>query len=237
MPQTPDNRWARKDLAVVPYREALELQHRMARGIRADGEAGVVLFLEHAPVFTLGKRGGRENLTVSADFLKARGISVFETERGGNITYHGPGQLVVYPVVNLKLTGHGIADYVSRLEEVMLLTASDWHIPAQRNARNRGVWIGNNKLGSIGVAVKRGITLHGLALNVVTDMTPFGWINPCGLADIGMTSMAMAGAGEITVAQVRDSLAGHMAAVFNIQWKGAPDKLRPDENDLSPDDA
>jgi len=219
MPRTPDNQWIRKDLAVTSYGEALELQYQLAEEVRAEGKAGVVLFLEHAPVFTLGKRGGRENLTVSADFLKSRGVSVFKTERGGNITYHGPGQLVVYPIINLKFTGLGVADYVSRLEEVMLRTAADWNIPAERNVKNRGVWIGNNKLGSIGIAVKRGIALHGLALNVVTDMTPFGWINPCGLADVGMISMAMAAAGEIDVAQVRDALAVHMAAVFNIQWK------------------
>jgi lipoate-protein ligase B len=236
MSRTPDSRWVRKNLAVTPYNEALDLQYRLAEEIRAEEKAGVVLFLEHAPVFTLGKRGGRENLTVSADFLKTRGVSVFETERGGNITYHGPGQLVVYPIINLKFTGLGVADYVCRLEEVMLKTAADWNIPAERNTKNRGVWIGNNKLGSIGIAIKRGITLHGLALNVVTDMTPFSWINPCGLADIGMTSMAMAGAGKIVITQVRDALAAHMAAVFNIQWKGAPDKLRPDENELSPDD-
>ncbi len=219
MPQTPDNRWVRKDLALTPYGQALELQYRLAEEVRAEGKVGVVLFLEHTPVFTLGKRGGRENLTVSADFLKARGVSVFETERGGNITYHGPGQLVVYPVINLKSTGLGVADYVGRLEEVMLRTAADWNIRARRNPKNRGVWIGNNKLGSIGVAIKRGITLHGLALNVATDMTPFGWINPCGLTDVGMISMAMAGPGEITVAQVREALARHMAAVFNIRWK------------------
>jgi lipoate-protein ligase B len=219
MSRTPDNRWIRKDLAVTDYGEALELQYQLAKEVRAEGKAGVVLFLEHAPVFTLGKRGGRENLTVSADFLKSRGVSIFKTERGGNITYHGPGQLVVYPIINLKFTGLGVADYVSRLEEVMLRTAADWNIPAARNAKNRGIWIGNNKLGSIGIAVKRGIALHGLALNVTTDMTPFGWINPCGMTHVGMISMAMACTGEIAVAQVREALAVHMAAVFNIQWK------------------
>ncbi len=221
MAQASENQWTRRDLGVVPYGEALEIQYRLAREVRATGDAGIVLFLEHAPVFTLGKRGGRENLTASDDFLAARDVAVFETERGGNITYHGPGQLVVYPIVNLKATGLGVADYVDRLEEIMLRTAANWGVRAERNAKNRGVWIGNNKLGSIGIAVKRGIALHGLALNVTTDLAPFGWINPCGLTDIGIISLAMAGAVDITIEKVRDVLAAHMAAVFNIQWKGS----------------
>jgi lipoyl(octanoyl) transferase len=219
MPQSHNNRWLRQDLGLVPYGEALELQYRLADEVRAGERPDTVLFLEHAPVFTLGKRGGRENLTVSDDFLAAREVAVCETERGGNITYHGPGQLVVYPIINLKATGLGVADYVERLEEVMLRTAADWGIRAERNAKNRGVWIGNNKLGSIGIAVKRGIALHGLALNVTTDLTPFDWINPCGLTDVGIISLALAGAADITVGQVRNALAVHMASVFHIDWK------------------
>jgi len=214
----PRKRWSRRDLAVIAYAEALDLQYRLAAEVRSDNQTGIVLFLEHAPVFTLGKRGGHENLTVSDEFLDKHGVAVFQTERGGNITYHGPGQLVVYPIINLKATGLGVADYVDRLEEIMLRTAVDWNVHAERNTKNRGVWVGNNKLGSIGIAVKRGITLHGLALNVVTDLTPFSWINPCGLPDVGIISLAEAGAADATVARVRERLAAHMAAVFNINW-------------------
>ena len=221
MPQSQNNRWLRQDLGLAPYVEALELQYRLADEVRAGERPDTVLFLEHTPVFTLGKRGGRENLTVSDAFLASRDVAVVETERGGNITYHGPGQLVVYPIINLKATALGVADYVERLEEVMLRTAADWGIRAERNPKNRGVWIGNDKLGSIGIAVKRGIAIHGLALNVTTDLTPFGWINPCGLTNVGIISLAMAGAADITVAQVRDGLAAHMAAVFNVQWEEA----------------
>lgn len=224
MPQSHNNRWLRQDLGRVPYGEALELQYRLADEVRAGERPDTVLFLEHTPVFTLGKRGGRENLTVADDFLAAREVTVFETERGGNITYHGPGQLVVYPIINLKRADVGVADYVDRLEEVMLRTATNWGVQAGRNPKNRGVWVGNDKLGSIGIAVKRGIALHGLALNVVTDLTPFEWINPCGLTDVGIISLSAAGAADITVPQVRDVLAGHMATVFKVQWKeAAPD--------------
>jgi len=219
MSQTPGKYWTRKNLGVVPYGEALALQYRLAEEVRAGDRPDTVLFLEHTSVFTLGKRGGRENLTVTDDFLADRGVTVFETERGGNITYHGPGQLVVYPIINLKRLGIGVADYVDRLEEVMLRTAAAWGVRAGRNPKNRGVWIENNKLGSIGIAVKRGIALHGLALNVSTDLTPFGWINPCGLTDVGITTLSAAAAADIAVTRARDVLAGHMAAVFNTDWK------------------
>jgi lipoate-protein ligase B len=192
MSQTPGKYWTRKNLGVVPYGEALALQYRLAEEVRAGDRPDTVLFLEHTSVFTLGKRGGRENLTVTDDFLADRGVTVFETERGGNITYHGPGQLVVYPIISLKRLGIGVADYVDRLEEVMLRTAAAWGVRAGRNPKNRGVWIENNKLGSIGIAVKRGIALHGLALNVSTDLAPFGWINPCGLTDVGITTLSAA---------------------------------------------
>jgi len=221
MPKVHNNRWLREDLGVVPYGQALALQYRLADEVRAGERPDTVLFLEHTPVFTLGKRGGRENLTVTDNFLAAREVTVFETERGGNITYHGPGQLVVYPIINLKRAGVGVADYVDRLEEVMLRTAADWGVQAGRNPKNRGVWIGDDKLGSIGIAIKRGIALHGLALNVVTDLAPFKWINPCGLTDVGIISLSAAGAAGITIARARDVLAGHMAAVFNIHWKGS----------------
>jgi len=220
----PHIQWVRKDLPVTPYGEALDLQYRLAAEVRSENKAGIVLFLEHAPVFTLGKRGGCENLTVSDEFLDRNGVAVFQTERGGNITYHGPGQLVVYPIINMKATGLGVADYVDHLEEIMLRTASDWNIRAERDKRNRGVWIGNDKLGSIGIAVKRGVALHGLALNVTTDLTPFSWINPCGMSDVGITSLAGAGAAEVTVERVREQLAAHMAAVFNIRWNDAVTK-------------
>ena len=221
MPQASDKWWTRIDLGIVPYEEALDRQYQIAGEVQAGERSDTVLFLEHTPVFTLGKRGGRDNLTVSDEFLGERGVAIVETERGGNITYHGPGQLVVYPIINLQATGLGVADYVERLEEIMLRTAADCGIEAGRNAKNRGVWIGNNKLGSIGIAVKRGVTLHGLALNVVTDLTPFSWINPCGLTDVGVISLARAGAADCSMEGARHGLAGHMATLFGIKWEEA----------------
>lgn len=196
------------DLNLIDYREALELQKRIVSDrIRGALEHDLILILEHPPVFTLGKRGGRENLIVSEEFLKSRGIYIIETERGGNITYHGPGQLVLYPIINIEQRRTGVSDFVCALEEVMIRTAADFGVTALRDERNHGVWVRDGqsgttdkgksftapgssaKLGSIGLSVRRGISFHGLALNVNPDLTPFNWINPCGMAGLLMTSL------------------------------------------------
>jgi len=168
------------DLPAVEYREAWDLQHSLVAA-RKNGiiDRDIVLFLEHHPVFTLGRRGGLDGLMVSESFLEKERITVVHVERGGDITFHGPGQLVVYPIIDLRAAGLGVADYVTALEEVMIRTAADFGVKAEQNPKNRGVWIGNNKLGSIGVAVRRGVSFHGLALNVNTSLTPFSWIHPC----------------------------------------------------------
>ncbi len=177
--------WLCVELPVTDYREAWDLQ----TGLVAARNSGVLasdvlLLLEHAPVFTLGRRGGLENLTVSEEFLKEAGVPVVHVERGGNITYHGPGQLVGYPILDLHASGLTVSDYVERLEEIMIRTAAHWGVAAGRNPINRGVWVGNSKLGSIGVAIRHGISFHGFAFNVSLSLEPFGWINPCGLRGI-----------------------------------------------------
>ena len=206
------------DLPAVEYREAWDLQHSLVAA-RKNGiiDRDTVLFLEHHPVFTLGRRGGLNNLTVPKAFLEKEGIPVIHVERGGDITFHGPGQLVVYPIIDLRAEGLGVADYVTALEEVMIRTAADFGVKAERNRKNRGVWIGNNKLGSIGVAVRRGVSFHGLALNVNTSLTPFSWIHPCGLSDIGMTSLGRELSREISMAQVRAAARYNVESVFGVQ--------------------
>ncbi len=206
--------WLGVDLGTVPYRDALNLQHKLVETIGCGSLSGVVLMLEHPPVFTLGQRGGMENLRVPPAFLERSGISVIQAERGGNITFHGPGQLVVYPVIDLKPAGLSVAGYVESLEEVMIRTAADWNISAGRNPAGRGVWVGNAKLGSIGIRVRRTIAFHGLALNVSISLTPFEWINPCGLEGICMTSMVQETARDISMADVRRAVVGHLEAVF-----------------------
>ena len=206
--------WYGVDLGTVPYPDALNLQRKLVETVSRGGCSGVVLMLEHPPVFTLGQRGGMENLRVSQVFLERSGIPVIQVERGGSITYHGPGQLVVYPVVDLKLAGISVVGYVEALEEVMIRTAADWNISAERNPVGRGVWAGNAKLGSIGIRVRRTVAFHGLALNVSVSMAPFEWIHPCGLEGVRMTSMVQESARDISMTDVRQAVVKHIAAVF-----------------------
>jgi lipoate-protein ligase B len=182
-------RWV--ELPLTDYRQALDWQRQLVEARIADTISDdVVLVVEHPPVFTLGRRGGLENLVCGLDLLEQRGIEVVQVERGGNITYHGPGQLVAYPIFNLKKRGLGVAAFVTRLEQAMIDTALQCDVVASRDVKNRGVWVGGKKLGSVGISVRRGISFHGLALNVNTDLKPFGWINPCGLSGVAMTSLA-----------------------------------------------
>ena len=211
-------KWFCVELPVSEYREVWDLQHRLVAE-RKDRiiDKDVVLFLEHPPVFTLGRRGGLDNLTVSEGFLKRTGISVFHVERGGDITYHGPGQLVVYPIVDLREEGLKVLDFVTALEEVMIRSAADWNVVAERNPMNRGVWVANKKLGSIGITIRRGISFHGIAFNVNVALEPFGWINPCGLKGISITSMEHELSYQVPMRQIRETVKRHMAVVFGVK--------------------
>lgn len=213
----PARGWLCVDLPVTPYEEALGLQRRMVDA-RIDGrlDRDAVLLLEHPPVFTLGRRGGRENLTVSEDFLRESGVPVVQVERGGNITFHGPGQLVGYPVVSLRDAGIGVVDYVAGLEEVMIRVAAEWGVAAVRQPANRGVWTAGKKLGSVGITVRRGVAFHGFALNVDLPLEPFRWIHPCGLKGVRITSLAERLPGGIDMPAVRRAARKHLTSVFGV---------------------
>jgi lipoyl(octanoyl) transferase len=220
--------WALVVPDTMDYREAHDLQLRLVRA-RAEKTLtrDVFLLLEHRPVFTLGRRGGTANLLVPETFLKCQGIDVLHVERGGDITYHGPGQLVGYPIVDLRERGWGIAEYVTALEEVMIRTAGDWGVQAERSPLNRGVWAGKDKLGSIGIALRHWVSFHGFALNVNTDLRPFGWIHPCGLEGVSVTSMARLFGEKIPMADVRESLLVHMREVLRTRLVAIrPEDLR-----------
>jgi lipoate-protein ligase B len=209
--------WLCAKLPITAYDEALNLQRNLvASKINKTISPDIILLLEHLPVFTLGRRGGRENLTVSREFLEKSGIQVIQVERGGDITFHGPGQIVCYPIVNLKENRIKVVDYVTSLEEVMIRTAVEWGITAKRNSLNRGIWVGDNKLGSIGIAIRRGISFHGFAYNVNISLKPFEWTNPCGLEDIRMTSMEQKLSQKISMNQVYKSVKRHIEEVFEV---------------------
>ena len=210
--------WHFVDLGRMPYPDAWDLQLRLVEA-RSQGriDTDVILFVEHPPVFTLGRRGGRENLLVSEEMLRQSGIPIVQVERGGNITYHGPGQLVVYPIVHLPGAGLGVVDLVDRLEEVMIRTCAAWGVAAGRNALNRGAWVGMKKIGSIGIAVRRGVSFHGLALNVSLDLAPFCWIQPCGLEGVGVTSMAIEAGRPVAMEEALAAVECNIEAVFGTR--------------------
>lgn len=212
-----EKRWLCIDIPAMGYGEAWNLQGRLVAARKDKAiDTNVILFLEHPPVFTLGCRGGLNNLTVSESFLEKAGIPVIQVERGGDITFHGPGQLVVYPIIDLRGARMTVVDYIESLEQVMIRAAADWGINAIRHPMNRGVWVGNKKLGSVGIAIRRGIAFHGMALNVNLSLRPFGWINPCGLQDTRMTSMEQELSRQVLMNQVRQSVKYHLKAVFGV---------------------
>ncbi len=226
--------WYCLQLPATAYETALELQRALVDA-RIDQkmdanipdvnipDVNILLLLEHPPVFTLGRRGGRENLIVPETFLKKSGISIVPVERGGNITYHGPGQLVGYPIINLKNARMDVHTYVSRLEDIMIGTAGDYGVDAGRNSKNRGIWVGNSKMGSIGISIRHGITFHGFALNVNPAMDPFSWINPCGMNDIKMTSIEKELGQSVSMEKAYQSVRRHIETVFDVSVVTLPE--------------
>jgi lipoate-protein ligase B len=206
------------DLPPTEYSRALALQ-RSAVQARRDGrlDRDLVVLLEHPPVFTLGRRGGRENLLVSEEKLRAKGIALIAIERGGDITYHGPGQLVVYPLIDLTAARLAVVAFVGALEQAMVRTAAHWGVAARGDAVHRGAWVGSAKLGSVGITVRRGITFHGLALNVSTDLTPFAWINPCGIQACAMTTLAVETGEDVPMKAVRMEMAQHLSDLLGLE--------------------
>jgi lipoate-protein ligase B len=206
------------DLPLTDYRQALEMQHRAAAA-RRDGRLArdLVVMLEHPPVFTLGRRGGRENLLVPEEVLEAKGIALVPIERGGDITYHGPGQLVAYPIVDLNAARLAVTAFVGALEQAMVATAAHWDLKARGDAVHRGAWVGHRKLGSVGITVRRGVSFHGLALNVATDLTPFTWINPCGIQACAMTTLALETGKEISMTAARREISRHLSDLLGLE--------------------
>ncbi len=214
------------DFPILDYEKALNLQRKIVSAKKSGSfKENIAIFLEHPPVFTLGFRGGLENLMVSEDFLKKSKISLVHAERGGNITFHGPGQLVVYPIIDLKKAGLGVKDYVSRLEKAMINTLKEWKVNASSDPERIGVWMENKKIGSIGVAIKRGISFHGLALNINVGLEPFSWINPCGLKGITITSVKKELGREVSMKNIRFAMKKHLAKALNMEIEACDNSI------------
>lgn len=200
----------------MPYADALALQRALADDRRAGIVGDLLLFVEHPHVLTLGVRGdgGRSHILATAEMLAARGVEVHETGRGGDITYHGPGQIVGYPIIDLKPDRCDVHRYVRDLEEVLIRTTAEYGIDATRVEGLTGVWVGCDKLAAIGVRIGRWITSHGFAFNVTTDLGYFDLIVPCGIADRGVTSLARLLGHPVDRREVEDRIAAHFGEVF-----------------------
>jgi lipoate-protein ligase B len=192
------------------------LQRALVEERRANRVPDLLILLQHPPVITVGVRGdgGRSHILADTDRLAALGVAVSETGRGGDVTYHGPGQIVGYPILDLRPDRCDVHRYIRDVEEVMIRTCVDYGVPAGRIAGLTGAWVGLDKIGAIGVRISRWITSHGFAFNVSTDLGYFDLIVPCGIADRGVTSLQRVLGRSVNMANVEESLICHFAAVF-----------------------
>lgn len=228
------------DLGRMGYRECWDLQRAMfgrmleskrgglsgeqsAEESRAEvGDAGVLYLVEHNPVYTLGKSGKSENMLISEAYLRSIGAEFFHIDRGGDITFHGPGQVVGYPILDLEKLGIGLREYVDAIEEAIIGVCAEWGIKAGRIAGASGVWLdGDNararKICAIGVRASRYVTMHGFAMNVSTDLKYFSHINPCGFVDKGVTSLERELGHEVDMELVKAQIVKHLAEKLKIE--------------------
>jgi lipoyl(octanoyl) transferase len=202
-------------LGRVAYARGLEIQAELVAERQAGRGDDTLLLLEHDPVFTLGRNARQANLLLPEAALREKGFEVFDTGRGGDVTYHGPGQIVGYAILDLSPDRRDVHRYVRDLEEVMLRTCARYGIAAGRVAGLTGAWVGDDKIGAIGVRIARWVTSHGFAFNVATDLAPFELIVPCGIQGRGVTSLERLLGAAVPLDEVMDRLAVNMAAVFD----------------------
>jgi len=195
-------------VGILEYQQAWDLQLRLAQEIRDGLRPNTLLMLEHPPVFTKGRLSKTDHVLLDPDALQNKGIAIFDTDRGGQVTFHGPGQLVAYPVVNLKEWG-GPVKYVRTLERIIIDTLVDFDVTASLVEGLTGVWVGDAKIAAIGVKISRGVAYHGFAINVNTDLNYYDYIVPCGIEDRPVTSLSKVLGGPVEMEQVRYSLTYH----------------------------
>ena len=219
-------------LGAVPYDLALKLQQEAALARAGGNIPDLLLLLQHTPVFTIGRFRGEEHIIVPPQTLTQEGIAVFHTNRGGGTTYHGPGQLVGYPVLNLKENNIGVREYIWKLEEVIIKLLLSLGIQGHRVAKYPGVWVGEKKICSIGIHVSHYITMHGFALNVSNDLRYFEYIRPCGLGSEVMTSLSELSGHPVEVEAIIGNLIHSFSETFGLsyeqgdgKWLATPDAL------------
>lgn len=205
-------------LGKCEYREALAIQVKLLEKRQKGEIEDTLIILEHPPVITLGNQAEKSNIIASEEYLAQQGIDIIETNRGGDVTYHGTGQIVGYPIVDIRNLKIGVRDFVNGLEEVFIqLLQQELGIDAERDFGHTGVWIGNNKILAIGLAVKRGVTMHGFAFNVNTNLQHFNFIVPCGITDKGVTSVEKIMGKTYNIDEMNKKVVDYFVKVFNYQ--------------------
>lgn len=202
------------DGGVLPYGPALEWQKSLAEKRRRGEIPDHLLLLEHPPVFTFGRRDSSEDLLVGEEWLRQNGMEIHKTDRGGRVTYHGPGQLVGYLIFSLKDT---VPKLVWKIEETLLRLLSSLHLEGERDAKHPGIWIGKSKIAALGLHIERGITTHGFALNVICDLKPFQYIHPCGIAGRQVTSLEKELGWSPSLREIKQRLLGEFRSVFHTK--------------------
>jgi lipoyl(octanoyl) transferase len=202
---------------LVDYAAALEIQRERVAQRKAGTIPDTLILLEHPHVYTFGRNAREENMLVTGEFLASRGAQIFRTDRGGDVTYHGPGQLVGYPILDLTQHRRDISWYMRSIEEVSLRTARDFGVEATRSEGCTGVWVGKDKLTAMGVHLSRWVTSHGFAMNVNADLRYFEWIVPCGLKNKGVTSLEKLLGRTVPMEEVRECAVKHFTEVFHVE--------------------
>lgn len=201
------------------YGKIFELQKQLNRARREGIIPDVFIFLEHHPCYTVGRKGGLDHILVSDRFLEQEGIRVYESDRGGDITYHGPGQLVCYPILDLNERGRDVHRYAWNMEEAVIATLAAFGIQAHRKEEYPGVWVNNAKIAAEGIAVQRWVTMHGVSLNVCPELEHFSFIVPCGITQLGVTSMEAILGRNVELAEVRTEMRQQLSRIFNVVMK------------------
>jgi lipoyl(octanoyl) transferase len=227
MPSGPARPLVVSRLGRIPYAHGLEIQARLVKERQSGHVPDTLLLLEHDPVFTLGRNARLENVLLPIQALRSRGFEVFEAGRGGDVTYHGPGQIVGYPILDLAPDRCDVRRYVRDLEEVLIRACADLDVVAGRVPGRTGAWVGDAKVGAIGVRLSRWVTSHGFALNANVDLAPFSLIVPCGISDRAVTSLERLRGSPVDLPALARSLERHLAAVYERELLLGPDLRQP----------
>jgi len=204
------------DLGIMSYEPVWHLQRKIVSAKIDRPLPDILIVAEHQPVYTVGRGKLKTNNSFDEDFIRSKVAEIFYVERGGDVTWHGPGQVVCYPIFNLKDRNVGLKEFVSLLEETIIVTLKEFDLNGCQRQGMRGVWVGDKKIASIGLAVKKWISYHGVALNVSPDMSFFNWITPCGLNDIKMVSMQGLLKNTVSISRVKKALLNSIAEIFKL---------------------